>query len=209
MKRNQHIKTFIGSFILIGFLSSCSNTKTEEKESASQIVAPKQEDIRIIEVQADVDTLKGSVKAKAMGTIGSAGITINYYSPAIRGRVIWGGLVPFDHVWVTGAHRATSIDFNQEVVIGGVTISPGKYGLFTIPGKEEWIIIINKNWDQHLADDYDQKQDIVRVAVKPEMEEVNQERLRYVIESGSSNTGEVVIYWEKLEVSLPITTPSN
>ncbi len=117
--------------------------------------------------------------------------------------------MPFDNVWVTGAHRATSIDLSQEVMIGDVKVAPGKYALFTIPGKEEWTIIINKNWEQHLADDYDQKQDIVRVLVKPETEEVNQERLRYVIESESGNTGEIVIYWEKLEVSLPITTPSN
>ena len=144
-----------------------------------------------------------------MGTIGTVGIAINYYSPAVRGRVIWGGLVPFDNVWVTGAHRATSIDFDKEVVIAGVAIPSGKYALFTIPGKEEWTIIINKNWEQHLADDYDQKQDVVRVKVKPEIEEVNQERLRYVIESESDNAGEINIYWEKLEISLPVTTASK
>ena len=118
---------------------------------------------------------------------------------------MWGGLVPFDNVWVTGAHRATSIDFNQEVIIGGITIAPGKYALFTIPGKEEWSIIINKNWDQHLTDDYDSKDDVVRVNVKPETEEAHQERLRYLIETESSNMGEVVIYWERLEISLPIS----
>jgi hypothetical protein len=205
------MKTLIGILILVGLLSNCSNTKNENdtKESATQIVAPAEDDTRIIAEQSDADTLKGSLKAKAMETIGTAVISINYYSPAVRGRVIWGGLVPFDNVWVTGAHRATSIDFNQEVVIGGMSIAPGKYALFTIPGKEEWTIIINKNWDQHLVDDYDQKQDIVRVKVKPEIEEVNQERLRYMIEAESSNTGEIVIYWEKLEISLPITASSN
>ena len=94
-------------------------------------------------------------------------------------------------------------------MIAGVAIPSGKYALFTIPGKEEWTIIINKNWEQHLADDYDQKQDVVRVKVKPEIEEVNQERLRYVIESESDNAGEINIYWEKLEISLPVTTASK
>jgi len=84
-------------------------------------------------------------------------------------------------------------------------VAAEKYAVFTIPGKEEWTIIINKNWEQHLTDDYDPKQDVVRVKVKPETEELNQERLRYVIEPGQNNTGEVVIYWEKLEVSLPVT----
>ncbi len=203
------MKISIGGLILLGLLSNCSNTKTKGdesvKETGAQIVVPKDEDIRIIAKQTDADTLKGSLKAKTMGTIGNAGITINYYSPAVRGRAIWGGLVPFDNVWVTGAHRATSIDFNQEVVIGGETIAPGKYALFTIPGKEEWTIIINKNWDQHLADDYAQKEDVVRVKVKPETEGANQERLRFVIESEENGKGKIVIYWEKLEVSLPIT----
>lgn len=203
------MRTLIAGFICVGFLSGCSNTRTNEneeaKESTSQVVAPKDDGIRIIGEQTATDTLKGSLKAKAMGTIGNAGITINYYSPAVRGRVIWGGLVPFDNVWVTGAHRATSVEFNQELVIGGVTIAPGKYALFTIPGKEEWIFIINKNWDQHLADNYDQKEDVARVRVKPEAEETNQERLRYVIETENDKQGEIVLYWEKIEISLPVT----
>ena len=203
------MKTCIGSVILLIIFSNCSNPKAREeqstKEPSSQIVGPDEAGARIIAEQTASDTLKGSLKAKAMGTIGTTGITINYYSPAVRGRVVWGGLVPFDNVWVTGAHRATSIDFNQDVMIGGVTVTPGKYALFTIPGKEEWTIIINKKWDQHLADDYDPKDDIVRVKVKPETEEVHQERLRYVIETESNKAGEIVIYWEKLEVSLPVT----
>lgn len=203
------MRTLIVGLFVLGLLSGCSNTKTKESKSTeastSQVVSPKDDNIRIIGEQATTDTLKGSLKAKAMGTIGNAGISINYYSPAVRGRVIWGGLVPFDKVWVTGAHRATSVEFNQEVVIGGVTIAPGKYALFTIPGKEEWTLIISKNWDQHLADNYDQKEDVVRIKVKPENGERNQERLRYVIETENSRQGEIVIYWEKVEVSLPVT----
>ncbi len=194
--------------ILAGLLSGCANTKKDgdTKEPASQIVSPTDGDARVITEQSQSDTLKGSLKARAMGSIGNTGITINYYSPATRGRVIWGGLVPFDNVWVTGAHRATTIEFDQEVEIGGTVVAPGKYGLFTIPGKEEWTCIINKNWDQHLADNYDKKDDVVRVVVKPEVETANQERLWYVIEGESNTAGEVVLYWEKLEVSLPIKT---
>ena len=200
------MKQLLACIILIALFSNCSNpkTNTEQKDNASQIVAPLEEGTAIIAEQSATDTLKGSLKAKAMGTIGNTGITINYYSPAVRGRIIWGGLIPFDNVWVTGAHRATNIDFNQEVEIGGVKILPGKYALFTIPGKEEWTVIINKNWNQHLVDDYDQKLDIVRVKVKPETEETHQERLRYVIEQEGDNDGEIILYWEKLEVSLPI-----
>ncbi len=205
----NYMKKIIGCLILIGLLSDCSNTKTKNeaggKDPSAQIVAPMEDGVTIIGEQSAADTLKGSLKAKAMGSIGNLGITINYYSPAVRGRIIWGGLIPFENVWVTGAHRATRIDFNQEVSIGGKTIAAGKYALFTIPGKDEWTIIINKNWDQHLADDYNQKDDIVRVKVKPETEEPHQERLRYVIEAEGDKDGEIVIYWEKLEISLPVS----
>ena len=87
-----------------------------------------------------------------------------------------------------------------------MTIPAGKYALFSIPGKEEWTIIINKNWDQHLADNYDRKDDVARIKVKPEIERDNQERLRYMIESENATEGEVVIYWEMLEISLPVST---
>jgi hypothetical protein len=193
------MKTFI-SIAIVTLLFSCSKTKSNEEVKQSSQTESKNEDVRVIEKQAEPDTLKGSLKARAIGSIGDVRITIDYHSPAVRGRVIWGGLVPFNNVWVTGAHRATSIDFDKEVVIGQVTVPAGKYALFTLPGKEEWTIIVNKNWDQHLADDYNQKEDIVRIAVKPETEETNQERLRYVIEEG-----EISIYWEKLKISLPIT----
>lgn len=198
------MKQFLLPILAIGLLSNCSNTTKDDDKNGAQVVAPLEAGTRIIAEQSTADTLKGSLKAMAMGTIGNSGITINYYSPAVRGRVIWGGLVPFDNVWVTGAHKATSMEFNQEVVIGGVTVAPGKYALFTIPGKEQWTFIINKNWEQHLADDYDPKDDVVRVMVTPETEEPHQERLRYVVEEEGDEGGEVVVYWEKLEISLPV-----
>jgi len=203
------MKFLLQAFLLAWLLSGCSTGNKEgQADSSSQVVAPTEDDVHVIAEQSETDTLKGSLKAKAMGSIGNAGITINYYSPAVRGRIIWGGLVPFGNVWVTGAHRATTIELDQEVELGGTVVAPGKYGLFTIPGKEEWTFILNKNWDQHLADDYDQKEDLVRVKVKPEPKEVNQERLRYVIEPGVGNEGKLVVYWEKVAVSLPINAGS-
>jgi hypothetical protein len=158
----------------------------------------------VILKQTAPDTLKGSLDAVATGKIGDAQINISYHSPAVRGRIIWGGLVPYDKVWVTGAHMATSIELSKDFLIGDTTVPAGKYALFSIPGKDEWIIIINKNWQQHLTDDYDQKQDVVRVKVKPEAEQEVQERLRYEIESQGNNEGKIAIYWEKLEISLPL-----
>lgn len=100
------MKTLIGCTLTVVLLFNCSNTKIKNEENgkdpSTQIVAPTADGAQIILEQTEADTLKGSLKAMATGTIGNTGITINYYSPAVRGRVIWGGLVPFDNVWVTG-----------------------------------------------------------------------------------------------------------
>lgn len=200
------ISRSISQFLAVATIfSACNGKPTENQKVASTPSATQKTLDNAVDIksQPEPDTLKGSLNAKAIGSIGPLNITINYHSPAVRDRVIWGGLVAFGNVWVTGAHSATSIEFDREVKIGETKIPPGKYALFTIPGKEEWTIILNKNWKQHLADDYSQGDDVVRIKVKPETE-VNQERLRFVIEAETNSSGEVVMYWEKLEISLPI-----
>ena len=79
------------------------------------------------------DTSKKSIKSMAFAVINGDSIKINYHSPGVRKRVIWGGLVPYDEVWVTGAHDATTIEFGKQVIIGGKEIPAGKYAFFTIP----------------------------------------------------------------------------
>lgn len=150
------------------------------------------------------DTTKKSIKSMAFGVISGDSIKISYHSPGVRKRIIWGGLVPYDEVWVTGAHDATTIEVNKPFMIGGKEIAPGKYALFTIPGKDQWIVIINKHWKQHLASEYDEKYDIVRIKVKP-MKNAHTERLQYFIESPKGNIGKIAIAWEKLRIEFPIT----
>ncbi len=184
-------------------LTSCNNKPSGEQKStkASAPAETKKEEAIIIQKQSAPDTLKGSLKAEAIGKIGDTEIKISYHSPAVRGRIVWGGLVPYDKVWVTGAHMATSIEFNNDLVIGNKTILAGKYSFFTIPGKNEWTIIINKNWQQHLTDKYDAKEDVVRVIVKPEMLSEYQERMMYKIERSS-----ISLHWEKLRIIVPISS---
>jgi len=149
---------------------------------------------------AIVDTFKKSIPCITKTLIQGADIEINYYSPAVRNRIIWGGLVPYDQVWVTGAHSATNIKFSKDIVLSNAKIKAGKYALFTIPGKEEWTIILNKNYQQHLADNYKQEEDVIRVKVKPIAVETSLERLQYIIENGK-----LIIAWEKLRVEIPLT----
>ncbi len=151
----------------------------------------------------EIDTVKKSLKAVAHGMIGNAHVKVLYHSPAVRGRVIWGGLVPFNQVWATGAHMATAIEVDKEFIVGDKKLEAGKYALFTFPGKEEWIVVINKNWEQHLTDEYDAKDDLVRFSIKPEMVNSIQERLMYQINSSKS---QVEFSWEKLRLLIPVRT---
>jgi hypothetical protein len=146
------------------------------------------------------DTARGSLPYEVRTSVGKADIRINYYSPAVRGRIIWGGLVPYDAVWVAGAHNATALEVSRDFQVGGQTIKAGKYAIFTIPGREEWTVIINKRWNQHLADDYKETEDLVRINVKPQATENITERLKYGIEQTGDKTATISISWEKLRV---------
>ncbi|WP_207495775.1 DUF2911 domain-containing protein [Aridibaculum aurantiacum] len=150
------------------------------------------------------DTTKKSIKSVAEAKIGAASFTVNYHSPGVRKRIIWGGLVPLDEVWVTGAHDATRITFDKDVMIGNKKVTAGTYAFFTIPGKNTWTLIINKNFNQHLASEYEAGEDVVRVNVKPQ-KAAHLERLQYFIEPAGTNKGNLAVRWEKVKVTLPVT----
>jgi len=148
------------------------------------------------------DTTKKSIKSTAFAIVNGDSIKINYHSPGVRKRIIWGGLVPYDEVWVTGAHDATTLEIPKPIIVNGKEIPAGKYAFFTIPGKNEWTIIINKQWKQHLATEYDEKEDIIRVKVKAKVN-THSERLQYFIDANSNNKGRISVAWEKLKIELP------
>jgi hypothetical protein len=145
-----------------------------------------------------------SPRLAAMANIGTNHVHIDYSAPSVRGRTIWGGLVAYDQVWVTGAHKATNINFNSDLKINDTNVPAGKYALFTIPGKDRWTVIINKNWDQHLTDDYDQADDILRFEVEPEKMEDNVEQLNYMVVSTGELTGQITISWEMVKITIDI-----
>jgi hypothetical protein len=149
------------------------------------------------------NTFKGSSRRMATETVGGTTVSINYGSPGKRGRVIWNGLVSYDQVWVTGAHWATAVTFDKDVKIEGTEIKAGTYGFFTIPGKAEWTLILNKTYDQHLADSYAEGDDIVRFKVKPENQKKITERLTYSVESTGDKNGKITMAWDEVKVSLP------
>ncbi len=146
-------------------------------------------------------TIAKSPAQMAMANIGDVHVHVGYNAPAVRHRIIWGGLVPYGEVWVTGAHTATSIDFSGDVEIAGQPIPKGKYAFFTIPGKEKWTLILNRNWEQHLTDEYDEQEDVIRWEIQPDST-VFTEQLRYEVNSNDSTVG---IRWEKILVQFKVT----
>lgn len=150
------------------------------------------------------DTTKKSIKSRAVALINGDSLKITYHSPGVRNRIIWGGLVPFDEVWVTGAHNATLLETPVPIVVGDKEIPAGSYAFFSIPGKKEWTLIINKHWQQHLASEYDEKDDVVRLKVKPEKIK-HTERLQYFVEIKDKGKGSIAVAWESLRVKLPFT----
>jgi hypothetical protein len=142
-----------------------------------------------------------SPRMAAMAMVGNNHVHIDYGSPSVRGRNIWNGLVAFDQVWATGAHRATTIDFSEDVIIDGKEIKKGKYGFFTIPGADTWVLIINKDWDMHLADDYNADNDIIRIKTTPKTLNETVEALTFEVKPKGSKKGEVILKWDKLAVS--------
>uniref|UniRef100_UPI004047B601 DUF2911 domain-containing protein n=1 Tax=Algoriphagus sp. TaxID=1872435 RepID=UPI004047B601 len=141
-----------------------------------------------------------SPKKTAMAIVDGNHIHINYSSPSVRGRQIFGGLVAFGEVWATGAHKATWIQLDKPVKIGDKVVPAGKYGLFTIPGEQEWTVILNSVWDMHLADDYDASKDVIRISCTPETLENSVESLTYTVEKVASQTTEIGIAWDKTKI---------
>lgn len=151
------------------------------------------------------DTSRRSIPSQAFALVGPDSMTITYHSPGVRNRVIWGGLVPYDEVWVTGAHNATSLVLPVPVKIQDKEIPAGKYALFSIPGKKEWTIILNRNWNQHLASEYDSAEDVIRFQVRPR-KNAFKERLQYTLSLQPEKTAGLIRWeWEKWKWEFPFT----
>ena len=141
-----------------------------------------------------------SPRKELSGAMGQTELTINYGSPSVKGRAIWGDLVPYDKVWRTGANEATRISVSQDVEIGGQTLPAGEYGFFTIPGESDWTLIFNSVAEQWGSYEYDESKDVMRVKVVPTMSEEVAEAMTFSVEDAQT----VVLAWEKVRVPFAI-----
>ena len=136
-----------------------------------------------------------SPAATATGKIGAANVEVKYSSPAVKGRTIWGELVPYGQVWRAGANEATTFKTDKDLLVEGKKLPAGTYSFFTIPGEKEWTVIFNKTAEQWGAYKYDEKQDALRVMVKPMKADKMNERLAYAVTKDGVN-----LMWENLVV---------
>jgi len=140
-----------------------------------------------------------SPAATATGKINGATITINYSSPSVKGRVIWGELVPFNKMWRAGANAATTIETDKELTIEGSKLPAGKYSFFVIPNEKECVLIFNKVAKMSGTSNYNEKEDQLRVTVKPQVADSSTESLVYTI-----NKNSIVLSWEKWNIPFSV-----
>ena len=124
-----------------------------------------------------------------------AKITIDYSQPSLKGRTIGSDIAPYGEVWRTGANEATVFDVNKDVKVEGQSLAAGKYGLYSIPGENEWTIIFNKTW-KTWGTNYNESEDALRVKVKPTSTSTSSEKMTFAIDK----SGKVSILWGNIVV---------
>lgn len=149
---------------------------------------------------ATITFAQKSPRKQATGKVGETSIEVDYGAPSVKGRVIWGELVPYDQVWRAGANENTTISFDKDVVIKGNKVPAGKYGLFIIPTNgEQWTVIFSKKNDAWGSKDYDEANDLVRFQVKPKTVETVREVMGFTVFKGG-----VQFKWDKTQFFIPI-----
>ena len=143
-------------------------------------------------------------KAVIHQTIASTQIEITYNRPNKRGRKIFGNLVPFDKIWRTGSDEATEVYFSTPISLAGNAIDSGRYELFTIPGKKEWEVILQKNQNQWGSYKYNPENDVVRFSVTPIEISETIETFTISVDNVGSDYGVLNISWENIIVPIEI-----
>jgi len=154
-------------------------------------------------IAQDFRTPRPSPDATVSQYVGITKITVDYSSPRVNGRKIWGELVPYGEIWRTGANEVTSITFTDPVKVNGNELQAGTYGIHIIPGEREWEIIFSKDTKVDGPAAYDETKDALRLKVKPEDNPFT-ERMMFTISDMSENSAKVNLIWEKIKVSFNV-----
>ncbi|HVT08826.1 MAG TPA: DUF2911 domain-containing protein [Polyangia bacterium] len=154
--------------------------------------------------RADLDLPRPSPFAKVTQTVGYTDITVDYSSPGVKGRKIWGNVVPYDKMWRAGANQATKVTFSRDVTFAGKPVPAGTYAFFVIPTKSAWTVILNKKPDQPgTGTAYSQADDLLRVQITPKAAPMR-ERLAYLVTDFTDDRASLDLEWEKVRLAIPI-----
>ncbi len=151
---------------------------------------------------AQLELPRPSQNAKVWQLVGLTEVSVEYSSPAVKGRTIWGGLVPYDKLWRTGANAATKLTVSKDVTIAGKPVPAGSYSIFTIPRASSWTVVVNKNASASTGS-YKEAEDVVRFQTTP-VAIPHRERLAFIVSDATDETASLDLEWEKVRVSIPI-----
>ena len=149
-----------------------------------------------------------SPNATVSQVIGITTVTVDYHRPGVKERVIWGGLVPYDEMWRTGANRATLVSFDTDVMVSGKEVKKGTYSLFTIPTSGDWTVILNTNTDLWGTGGYKEEEDALRFTVTPASSPFT-EWMMFYFDELKDDGAHLVLQWEKLKIQIPISVQTN
>jgi hypothetical protein len=150
---------------------------------------------------------RASPHDQASAVIAGKKVTIEYGRPYKKGRPIFGGLVPYGQVWRTGADEATILTTEGDLMIGALRVAKGSYALFTLPGKTEWTLVVNKVSHQWGAFSYDAKEDVGRVPMKLGVPPAPVEQFTIAVEPAGARNATLKLSWDKLVASVALTAP--
>lgn len=149
-----------------------------------------------------------SPRAQVSQRVGLTDIEVTYHRPAVKGRKVWGGLVPFGQVWRAGADENTVVAFDTPITVGGTTLPAGRYGLHMLPKEGAWTVMFSSQSQAWGSFSYDAKEDLARVEVQPVAAEAT-ERLAYTFDDPTEKGVTLSLRWEKLRVPIPIAVDTN
>jgi hypothetical protein len=185
------IKASLGLLLAAGIFSSSAAAQFKNGGQATELKLP---------------TL--SQRAVTTQRIGITDITVVYCRPLVGGRNLWGAAIPYGQVWRAGANENTTISFSDDVSVEGHALPAGTYGLHTIPTADQWTIIFSKNSTSWGSFSYDEKEDALRVTVKPHSAEM-QEALAYTFDNLKPDSADVTLRWEKVAVPFRVSSDVN
>ncbi len=158
--------------------------------------------------QAQLTLPAESQRATVSQTIGLTEVAVTYHRPAVKGRAIWGGLVPYGQVWRAGANENTTISFSSPVTVGGKELPAGTYGLHVVPTEKEWTFALSTVSSAWGSFSYDAAEDAVRVTAVPQAAPFR-EHLAYTLDEPGADRVLVTLHWEKLRASFPVEVKTN